>query len=244
MHPVIARTLFWMWLIAISVVVSCGKEEDDDKHVPLLPDPDSVTDIEGNEYPVVRIGNQLWMAENLRVSLFNDGTPVPSTSPTNLDMSSLPQGIYQWVTMYDTSYLIDLGRVYSFDVATHPHKEICPEGWRIPTMMDWQTLNVHLGGSPSLLVDAQVLMEEESNYWKPGSDPTAGVPNNETGFTARGGGVRLITGGDWMDFKEVAYFMIDDYKHGYLIDYNQSLAYAGAPGNSPYKHIRCLKKSE
>jgi len=59
--------------------LSCKKEDNDDD----LPETDTVADIEGNTYQTVKIGNQWWMAENLRTNLLSDSTAIQFVSNTS-----------------------------------------------------------------------------------------------------------------------------------------------------------------
>jgi uncharacterized protein (TIGR02145 family) len=89
----------------------------------------TVTDIDGNVYKTIVIGDQTWMAENLRVTHYADGTPIAeSFAPNN-----------------DNSLIEKYGRLYSFDVAMRGDSSmgsqgICPDGWHIPTPYEWDEL--------------------------------------------------------------------------------------------------------
>jgi uncharacterized protein (TIGR02145 family) len=239
------KQLFLIITLVLVVLTGCKKDDkknDDPK--PVKPDPATVTDIDGNTYKTVRINTQLWMAENLRVTRFNDGTPIPTTDPPDKDLTGEPDGIYQWITMYDTTLLEDLGRVYSLTVGQHNLRNVCPEGWRVPTRKDWKTLIADLQEKPdsNILDEGHILMEQNSLYWEPSSNPFVEAPNNETGFTARGGGVRPInaTSTPWYQFKTVASFMIQDYHMVFKIYSSSTKANSGDATISPYRHIRCI----
>src|SRR5690606_6270705 len=66
-------------LAYIFLFISCSGDDDsnpdnpDDVSSEVL---DPVTDIEGNSYPVRRIGDQVWMVSNLKTTTYNDGTPI------------------------------------------------------------------------------------------------------------------------------------------------------------------------
>ena len=236
-------------IITLVLVVFAGCKKDDkkgDDPKPVKPDPATVTDIDGNTYKTVRINTQLWMAENLRVTRFNDGTPIPTTDPHDKDLTNDPMGpincVYQWTTMYDSTLLEDLGRVYSNGVGSHDLRNVCPEGWRVPTLDDWKTLMVDLGGSAETnqLKEGHMLVEENSNYWTPSPVPFTETPNNETGFTVRGGGIRWAKGGEWHNFKKIAGFMIQDINMAFTISYATLEAMVGGGFHSPNKHIRCI----
>lgn len=96
----------------------------------------SLTDIDGNTYPVLQIGEQLWMGSNLRVSHYSDGNPIQAGS----GLSSLEEsqsGAYVWYNN-DKSHDETYGKLYNFKAVQEGN--LCPEGWHIPTEGDWQQL--------------------------------------------------------------------------------------------------------
>ena len=87
-----------------------------------------IQDIEGNVYRTVKIGDRVWLAENLRSTKFQDGTPVntgfvPDDNDKNL-----------------SSY----GRLYHWNDVSNS-RNICPAGWRVASDEDWKSLETAIG---------------------------------------------------------------------------------------------------
>jgi uncharacterized protein (TIGR02145 family) len=97
----------------------------------------NVTDIDGDVYPTVEIGEQIWMAKNLKVSRFSDGTPISSAHILEL--------CCQW-TAYYTWYRL-MGEMESSNENPSGVQSVCPDGWHLPSMAEWEELIDHLGGS-------------------------------------------------------------------------------------------------
>ena len=94
----------------------------------------SVTDIDQNTYATIVLGTQEWMAENLKVTRFNDGTNLTqSTSSSFWYQNYQQQYLYTEVDGNPTTYF------YSYPVVSGNYN-ICPQGWRIPTNEDWNIL--------------------------------------------------------------------------------------------------------
>lgn len=97
----------------------------------------SMTDIDGNTYQTIMIGNQEWMLENLKTTTFNDGTPIAEYS-FGLDWwnGNNPIPYYQWGSISDPALPFDFyGALYN-DFAISSGK-LAPTGWRIPTEQDF-----------------------------------------------------------------------------------------------------------
>lgn len=140
-----------------------------------------VTDIDGNIYKTVKIGNQIWMAENLKTTRYNDGTPIPNVTDNN-EWSNLTTGAYCY---YDNDYSNNTiyGKLYNW-YAVETGK-LAPKGWHVPTDAEWTTLTTYLGGE-SLAGGKMKSMQ----FWK---WPNTGA-NNFSGFTGLPAGTRHSDG--------------------------------------------------
>ncbi len=103
----------------------------------------TVNDIDGNIYSTVTSGTQIWMAENLRVTKFNDGTPIPLVTD-NEEWVSISTPAYCWYNNDEAEYKNVFGALYNSYTLTNDN--ICPAGWHLPTKDEWQALETYLGG--------------------------------------------------------------------------------------------------
>ena len=103
-----------------------------------------VIDIDGNIYKIVQIGNQIWMAENLKVTHYNDGSEIP-TGYSNSEWGNLSTGAY---TVYndDPSNTDVYGNLYNWYVV-EDERGVCPAGWNVPTDDEIKELEMYLGMS-------------------------------------------------------------------------------------------------
>ena len=154
----------------------------------------TVTDVDGNVYKTVKIGSQWWMAENLSVTRFNDGSA--------LDFFPLNDADTLWANTVNPSYTFFadslLGKLYNFQVVEST-QNIAPEGWHVPTDEDWKILEREIGMSMSEsnalgwrgTNEANKLVMKCSQGWPSG---TALFGTDEYGFAAKAGGCRLFNG--------------------------------------------------
>jgi uncharacterized protein (TIGR02145 family) len=106
----------------------------------------TVTDIDGNVYNTVLIGDQCWMKENLKTTLYNDGTPIPNVT-NSATWSNLTSGAYVWYNN-DINWKPKYGALYNWYAGVDA-KGLCPTGWHVPTHNEWTMLTDHIGGSGS-----------------------------------------------------------------------------------------------
>ena len=133
-------------------------------------------DIDGNAYKTVKIGNQVWMAENLKVTHYRNGDPIIS-SLLGSEWKSQTEGAYNYLS--DTTYFADYGLFYNGYAVMDP-RNIAPEGWHIPSLAEWTTLVDYLGGETDCYLK---LKETGTTHWLTNEGAT-----NESGFTALPGG--------------------------------------------------------
>ena len=98
----------------------------------------TVTDIDGNVYKTVKIGNQIWMAENLKVTKYNDGTPI-TIKKANANWMIFPEGAKSAAdSAYAYMHKPQYGILYNWYVVATG--KLAPKGWHIPTDAEWHLL--------------------------------------------------------------------------------------------------------
>ena len=106
-----------------------------------------IKDVDGNSYKTVQIGTQIWMAENLKTSRYNDETEIPSVKD-NPNLLSINRGWSEYNN--DPALGSKYGKLYDWytiDKASNENKNICPNGWHLPSIEEWKTLVNYLGGN-------------------------------------------------------------------------------------------------
>jgi uncharacterized protein (TIGR02145 family) len=162
----------------------------------------SVT-IEGYSYPTVSIGTQCWTKENLKVTKYNDGTPIPDSTSSTWGTAKIGAR-----TGYDVSvatlsdYVGTFGYLYNW-YAANDSRKLCPIGWHVPSDIEWTSLiqfidpTVSASGTGSLMTTAgSKLKSTVTNAtagtglgWNPASPGT-----DDFGFSALPGGFRNYDG--------------------------------------------------
>ena len=161
----------------------------------------TVTDIDGNVYSTVKIGNQLWTAENLRTTRYNDGVPIEKdTLKATWNAATTPKYCYYRNTMNEDS-IRKFGALYNWHVVNS--KKLAPVGWHVPTDDDWGKLQSYLisngynwDGTNTENRIAKALAAKTDWYGDTGVGSIGNnlSTNNRSGFTALPGGLRYMDG--------------------------------------------------
>jgi len=215
----------------------------------------SVLDRESNTYATVSIGTQCWMASNLMVTTYNDGTNIP------LDASGGTQGNgsgQTWLsqttgarTLYghDNTNLSVYGYLYNGHAVVDSRK-ICPSGWHVPTNSDWNKLVKAIDPAADTTLYGESLiaggMMKSTSLWN--SPNTCG--NNSSGFAALPSGERYASGlfygqGNYTSFWSTTIDYAANSFGGYLfvreLAYNRSKVYMDYGDYGKANPIRCVK---
>ncbi len=158
--------------------------------------PNAVTDIDGNTYNAVKIGEQVWMAENLRTTRYADGTRISSNtggsafrSAPNFDESTISRYgyLYNWyATMHGSS---------ASNKNPSGVQGVCPNGWHVPSDAEWNQFSDYMRSQSEYIcgeTEYSFAKALASDYgWWDGTKPAppctpgdASQPGNETGFSA------------------------------------------------------------
>jgi len=160
------------------------------------------TDADNNHYPVVQIGTQVWMVENLKTTKYRNGESIGTTTPANKDVTNESEPKYQWAYNGDESNTSKYGRLYTW-YAVNDSRNLAPTGWHVASDDEWTTLENYLiansynyDGTTTGNKIAKSLAA--TSYWNLyfgtgviGNDLTK---NNTSGFTALPGGLRYYYG--------------------------------------------------
>lgn len=218
----------------------CEKKEE----LTYLKGTGTVTDFDGNTYktviighPFLDMGTQEWMAENLRVTKFHDGTPIPlATTEQEWHwevQTSNPH--FAWSHNNEQVEGAFYGALYNFHAAVDT-KGVCPDGWRVPSRTDWEKLCIIIGGHEA----GGKLKSTDSAWHSPNVDA-----NNELEFSALPAG--LISGdGDQIFIHEMAWFWTStsfDSNSAYAFHVNSYDHIIGSSFQPKWdgRSIRCIK---
>ena len=219
----------------------------------------SLNDYDGNAYKTVQIGNQGWMAENLKTTHYADGTPIKQVDNSNT---------YYWygegASAYDqladfdgdgdvdsldgTTYVEQFAYLYTWFAANNEYPEgynnlggmpvteavedVCPDGWRLPSDSDWEELVSTIGWESGKL-KADTLWNLINPEYRTGSD--------EFGFNALPAGIGSPDSGYENLYAAVGFFSSDELVFSLRgdIDYILLLTY----DRSNYgASVRCIKR--
>ena len=153
-------------------------------------------DADGNNYAVVTINTQTWIAENLKTTKYNDNTTIPLITD-NIQWAGLTSPGYCWYENDSAIYGNAYGALYNWfavDTLSNGNKNICPIGWHVASNVEWDNL-VYYVGSP--LSAGGYLKETDTLHWySPNTDAT-----NFYGFTALPAGYRSNGNGGFGDVR-------------------------------------------
>ena len=192
---------FWLYAFAIvgttfMLFSSCEKDDDDNNGLTK-----TVTDIDGNVYKTVKIGDQVWFTENLKTTQYNDGTPIPNVTG-NSDWSILTSGAYAWYNNDEATYKDAYGALYNwYAVATGT---LCPMGWRVPTDADWTSLTDYAGGltvAGGKLKSTRTIPDDHPRWESPNTGAT-----DEYNFSALPDGRRSSSSGSFLNAGSHSYW--------------------------------------
>lgn len=206
----------------------------------------SATDVDGNTYPTVVIGNQEWMASNLKATRYNTGTPIPITEDA-FTWAHLSTGSYSW---YDNDIANKdvYGALYNWYVIQYLQifgniDDICPTNFSLPNRDTFVALVDTLGGS---MVASGALKEAGTSNWDP---PNTGA-TNQSGFTAVPAGNRDYTGSFVGKGQSASWWTSDDsdvpdltVASSFYLD-DTSTVYSATVASAPYEDglaIRCMR---
>lgn len=221
--------------------LSCTKEKDT---IPAL-EYGRLIDIEGNIYTTVKIGDKWWMAENLRVKKYSDGTDIVQLQDDQSWISRTPG----WC-LFDNNNTSP-GLLYNYYAVSNP-SNIAPDGWHVPTDDEWKALEQSIGMYSNELNKTSWRGIDEGNKMKVSGNSGWALhdqlwPDNASGFSALAGACRLpdakwadpglfYTGFWWTSSSDLN----GDSFFRYL-DYKEQRIYRNAIDPNYGMSIRCVK---
>ena len=196
----------------------------------------TVTDVDGNTYNTISIGNQTWLTENLKVTKYNDQVPISLV----LDDAS-------WSTQTEPAYCYyqgdiananGYGNLYNWHVVNNA-KNVCPSGYYVPSIADWEELITFVGGNA---VAGGKLKEMGLEHWL---DPNTGADNSSS-FTLLPSGWRANNNGFYENLSYMAFVWsstsVDAQSSSIiLVGYDSPACYTSDSHILTGLPIRCLK---
>ncbi len=159
------------------------------------PETGTVIDIDGNIYNTVKIGEQWWMAENLKVTHYRNGDGISNVTG-GTTWAGLTTGAYCEYNN-DINNVATYGRLYNW-YAVNDARNLAPAGWHVASDEEWKQLEMYLGMSQAQADSVEwrgsneggKLKETGTTHW---SSPNTGA-TNVSGFSALPTGSRYDDG--------------------------------------------------
>jgi len=245
------KKVFRKYSIAVLLLVSiigCKKPE------PILPDNPlngkttavfnssksygSVTDVDGNTYKTIKIGDQIWMAENLRVTHYRNSDAIPNIKDTTQWANQAEGAWCNYNNTEDLTEIATYGRLYNWFV-TQDTRNVAPAGWRVADIIDWEILIETLGGDT---IASKHLKEAGILHWDGPNNA-----DNSSGFTALPGNSRYlkkypISPDLYGVFWTSAIYSNSSAPFLYITTWNDNLVYKGMNFKVNGYSIRCIKE--
>jgi uncharacterized protein (TIGR02145 family) len=200
----------------------------------------NITDAEGNSYKTVTIGTQQWMAENLKVSKYSDGTTIPNITDNN-QWQNNTTGAWTYYNN-DAANNAKYGKLYNWyavSKTTNGNKNVCPTGWHVPTDAEWTVLTDYLGGNS---IAGGKLKEVGTTNW----DSLNAEATNTSLFTGLPGGYRNYGDGYYGYIGYKGYWWSSSEATSYYVWYRNLNSVHGSAVRTNYEKangysVRCLR---
>jgi uncharacterized protein (TIGR02145 family) len=163
--------LFWLMLPAFLMCSLIVKAQGDNSNAGM-----PIQDVDGNSYKIIMTEEGVWMAENLKTTKYNDGTPIPQIRDLKL-WPATKTPAYGWYKP-DVNYKSTYGAIYNWYAVKSG--KLCPKGWHVPTEAEWTDLMDYAGQAQKSGDNPARLKEKGTAHWK---SPNKGA-TDEIHFTA------------------------------------------------------------
>ena len=200
-----------------------------------------VTDYDGNTYKWVGIGSQIWMAENLKVTHFPNGTAIPLVTNNNdwVNLGNNDSDVaYCYYNNNANNEAGTYGALYSYAAAN----QACPTGWHLPTDAEWATLTTFVSDDGHNGTEGKALKATSGWY-------NNGNGTDNYGFAALPGGVRINSDGTFQVISEAGYWWCSGESNS-SSTYNRAMGYYASvigrnyPEKSYGSSVRCIKNDD
>ncbi len=193
-------------------------------------------DRDSNIYDIVTIGNQVWMKQNLKTTHYKNGTTINFPGTNNSAWVNTTSGAYAWYDNDSVTYKNIYGGLYNWYAVNTGN--LCPTGWHVPTIAEWDTLTVYLGGAS--IAGGKL---KSTTLW---SSPNSGATNS-SGYTALPGGRRYSESGATSGISYVGFWWSSsqyntNYSYATTMEYvNSILVYDNINKKQNGYSVRCLR---